>query len=77
MRVLGLCVQLLGTDNGARLGTASCTGAASQQWDYNTSYDLVNLKVDKCADVPDSNPDDGTAAQIWDCSGNGNQKWHR
>ena len=76
MRVLGLCVELLGTDNGARLGTAGCSGATSQQWNYNASYDLVSLKVDKCADVPDSNPDDGTPAQIWDCSGNGNQKWH-
>ncbi|MFF5291802.1 serine/threonine protein kinase [Paractinoplanes globisporus] len=77
MRVRGLCVELLGTDDGARLGTSGCTGAAAQQWNYNTSYDLVNLMVTKCTDVPDTSSADGTPAQVWECAGTSNQKWHR
>ncbi|MFI5890430.1 hypothetical protein ACIA5D_09955 [Actinoplanes sp. NPDC051513] len=26
--------------------------------------------------MPDSNTADGTAAQVWDCAGTANQKWH-
>jgi hypothetical protein len=74
MRVLGECVRILGTDNGARLGTGAC-GAPAAQWNYNTSYDLVNLKVVKCTDVPDGDSADGVPAQVWECTGNGNQKW--
>ena len=77
MRVLGRCVQIVGGDDGARLGTASCSGSAAQQWNYNSSYDLVNLQVVKCADVTDSNAADGTPAQVWECTGADNQKWHR
>jgi hypothetical protein len=75
MRVLGRCVQIQGSGDGARLGTATCTGSSAQQWDYNASYDLVSLKIIKCADVPDGSSSDGVAAQVWECNGNGNQKW--
>jgi tRNA A-37 threonylcarbamoyl transferase component Bud32 len=75
MRVLGQCVRILGTDNGAHLGTGACDGSAGTQWDFNSSFDLVNLEVVKCADVPDGAAGDGVAAQIWGCNGTGNQKW--
>jgi hypothetical protein len=74
MRVLGECIRILGTDNGARLGTGACSGSPAQ-WNYNTSYDLVNLKVVKCTDVPDGDSTNGVPAQVWECTGNGNQKW--
>ena len=75
MRVLGKCAQLQGSGDGARIGVAACSGSAAQRWNYNTSFDLVNLMVVKCADVPDSSTANGVAAQVWECSGNGNQKW--
>ncbi|GAA0535527.1 hypothetical protein GCM10010172_15970 [Paractinoplanes ferrugineus] len=75
MRVLGQCVRILGHDNGAHLGAGACDGSAATRWDLNSSADLVNLEVVKCADVPDGNGADGVAAQIWACNGTGNQKW--
>jgi serine/threonine protein kinase len=75
LRVLGRCVQIEGTTDGARLGTGDCTGELAQQFDYNTSYDLVNLLIIKCVDVTDGSPGSGVPAQVWECSGNGNQKW--
>jgi len=75
LRVLGKCVQIRGTDNGARLGIASCTGSSAQRFGYNSAYDLVNVQTDKCVDVPDGNSANGVPAQIWECTGAGNQKW--
>jgi hypothetical protein len=75
MRVLGRCVQIRGTDNGARLRLATCTGSSAQRFGYNSAYDLVNVKTDKCVDVPDGSQANGVTPQIWDCTGQGNQKW--
>jgi serine/threonine protein kinase len=76
MRVRGKCVAIESPDAGAHLRLADCDGDASQQFSYNTSYDLVSGQADKCVDVPDGNTANGTPAQIWDCTGAGNQKWH-
>jgi len=75
LRVLGKCVQIQNTGNGARLLAVSCTGSTSQRFSYNTSYDLVSLAADKCVDVPDGSSASGVPAQIWECTGAGNQKW--
>ncbi|MEV6844937.1 protein kinase [Actinoplanes sp. NPDC051411] len=76
MRVRGKCVAAESTDDGAHLRLANCDGDASQQFSYNASYDLVSGEADKCVDVPDGGAANGTAAQIWSCTGAGNQKWH-
>lgn len=76
MRVRGKCVAITSGDDGAHLKLAACNGDASQQFSYNDSYDLVSGAADKCVDVPDGNPSNGTPAQIWPCNGTGNQKWH-
>ena len=76
MRVLGKCVQIQSTDNGARLLTATCSGSAFQKFTYNSSsFDLVSIAADKCVDAPDGNSANGVTAQIWGCNGTGNQKW--
>ena len=75
LRVYGKCLQVRGTDNGSRLRIATCTGASAQRFEYNNAYDLVNIQTDKCVDVPDGNSANGVPAQIWDCTGAGNQKW--
>jgi serine/threonine protein kinase len=76
LRVRGKCVAIASTDDGAHLQLADCNGDASQQFSYNTSYDLVSGQADKCVDVPDGGAANGLTAQIWECTGAGNQKWH-
>ncbi len=76
MRVRGKCVTVADLANGAHLLLKACTGAATQQFSYNTSFDLVSGAANKCVDVPDSNAANDVPAQIWDCTGAGNQKWH-
>jgi serine/threonine protein kinase len=76
MRVRGKCVAIEASGAGAHLRLADCNGDASQQFSYNSSYDLVSGQADKCVDVPDGSTANGTTAQIWDCTGAGNQKWH-
>ncbi|MFI6076146.1 protein kinase [Actinoplanes sp. NPDC051343] len=76
LRVRGRCVAIRSTGDGAHLELATCNGDASQQFSYNTSYDLVSGQADKCVDVPDGDAGNGTPAQIWECTGAGNQKWH-
>jgi hypothetical protein len=76
MRVLGLCVQVQGSGDGARLRGATCNGSGRQRFDYNDSYDLVSLEDIVCVDVPDSDASNGVVAQVWECSGNANQKWN-
>ena len=63
-------------DNGAHLKLAACDGTAAQQFSYNTSFDLVSGEANRCVDVPDGDATNDVPAQIWDCTGAGNQKWH-
>ena len=76
LRSLGKCLQISDTSNGAHLRLTTCTGSAAQRFTYNSAYDLVSVKADKCVDVPDGNSANGITAQIWECTGEGNQKWH-
>jgi hypothetical protein len=75
LRVRGRCVQIASTGDGATLDLATCTGARAQQWNYNESYDLVNLWAIKCVDIPDASTADGVVVQIWECNGGSHQKW--
>ncbi|MFC4066416.1 protein kinase domain-containing protein [Actinoplanes subglobosus] len=75
LRVRDRCVQIAGTGDGATLDLAACTGARAQQWNYNESYDLVNLWAVKCVDIPDASSANGVVVQIWECSGASHQKW--
>ena len=76
MRVRGKCVAVEGLYNGAHLRLSPCDGSAAEQFSYNTSFDLVSGPANRCVDVPASNAANGVPAQIWDCTGAGNQKWH-
>jgi tRNA A-37 threonylcarbamoyl transferase component Bud32 len=77
MRVLRKCVQIVGVSNGAGLQVTSCNpGASNQHFNLNKAYDLVAVQPDRCVDVQDSNGGNNVRAQIWDCAGAGNQKWH-
>ena len=76
LRVLGQCVQLAGVQNGAGLHLAGCTGASNQRFNLNSAYDLVAVQPDRCVDVQDHSSANNVRAQIWDCGGTANQKWH-
>jgi serine/threonine protein kinase len=75
VQVLGRCLQVLGTGNGAPVGIGACTGSGAQRFNLNSSNDLVSLLVDRCVDVTDGSRSNGAALQIWDCTGSDNQKW--
>jgi serine/threonine protein kinase len=76
MRVRGRCVTVANLANGAHLLLKSCGGGATQQFSYNTSDDLVSGAANKCVDVPDGSAANDVPAQIWECTGAANQKWH-
>ncbi|MEV6631534.1 protein kinase [Actinoplanes sp. NPDC051470] len=75
MRVLGKCVQVQNTGDGAGLIAATCSGAATQKFRYESAYDLVSVAAEKCVDVPAGDGNNGVPAQLWSCNGTGNQKW--
>jgi serine/threonine protein kinase len=76
LRVRGRCVQASGTGDGAGLVAVTCTGSSAQQFAYEAAFDLVSLSANKCVGVPDGNSANGVAAQLWECTGEGAQKWH-
>jgi hypothetical protein len=76
LRVRGRCVEPSGAGDGATLVAVACTGAPAQQFTYEAAYDLVSLATGRCVDVPDGDSANGVAAQLWECTGEGNQKWH-
>jgi hypothetical protein len=76
LRVLGQCVELGSTANGARMRATACSGSARQQLTLNAANDLVHPRADKCVDVADWNSGNGATAHLWDCAGTDNQKWN-
>jgi len=75
IRTLGKCLQIDGTTDGSTLQLATCTGGGTQRFTLNAAFDLVNLQVDKCVEVPDSDASGGVVIRITTCTGPGNQKW--
>ena len=51
----------------ASAGVQSSTGGPGQQ--------LVGVQSGRCVDVPNSTTTNGTQVQLWDCSGQTNQRW--
>ncbi|MDT5042115.1 MAG: streptogrisin [Actinoplanes sp.] len=75
------CMDVAGgsTANGAVVQIARCTSNnPAQQWVFSGAGDLVNPQANKCLDIKDRNGNrDGAALQLWDCTGQADQKWHR
>ncbi|MEU3278649.1 RICIN domain-containing protein [Streptomyces antibioticus] len=74
----GLCLSLAGrsTRDGTRVVMASCDSSKVMQWRFSPGWDIVNVAADKCLDVANANPANGTPLQIAFCSGNAAQKWY-
>ncbi|MFD8723498.1 ricin-type beta-trefoil lectin domain protein [Streptomyces sp. NPDC059629] len=77
MSALGMCMQLAGgsTADGTDLELGTCDGSPAQKFTLNSRHDLVSSLADKCSDVRDNVPVNGTRLQLWPCSGGANQKW--
>jgi hypothetical protein len=75
LRVMGFCMAVGGSQDGATLRIQGCNGGAAQRFNLNGAYDLVNIAADKCVDVKDHQTGNGARLQLWSCSGEANQKW--
>ena len=76
----GKCLDLegQGTANGTTVQQRTCSREDSQQWSPSTQGQGNHMTVTsrssgKCLDA--SSAGNHTAIQIWECSGNDNQKW--
>jgi hypothetical protein len=78
LQVLGRCLdtEAGGTANGTTIVLYDCNQAASQQFIPRADGSLYNPQSDKCLDDPRSSRSPRTVVQLWDCTGNGNQKWN-
>jgi hypothetical protein len=75
LRVLGFCMTVGGTQDGASIRIQGCNGGSAQRFNLNGASDLIYLAADKCVDVKDNKTDNGALLQVWGCSGGANQKW--
>jgi len=68
-----------GTGDGTPIVLATCGGAASQQWAFNSqSGALRNVNAAAghgCLDVTGGAVSNGTQLELWSCSGAVNQQW--
>ena len=76
LEVLGGCLDVAGagTANGTLVDYYPCNGTGAQSWVHESNGELVNTNSGKCLDDTGYGGS-GTQAQIWDCTGNSNQKW--
>ncbi|MER6536467.1 RICIN domain-containing protein [Streptomyces sp900105755] len=78
VRSEGMCLDIANasSDNGATIQLARCNGGWAQQFNLNSSHDLVNTRIGMCVDAKDMGTAAGTRLQLWECGGTSNQKWH-
>ncbi len=76
LQVLGKCldVDAAGTTDGTTVDLYTCNGTGAQVWQPQSDGALLNPESGKCLDDTGYGGS-GTQAQIWDCTGNSNQKW--
>ncbi|MEY4577242.1 MAG: hypothetical protein RL701_1945 [Pseudomonadota bacterium] len=80
LRVAGQCLDVVPTAenqplvDGAKLKVSACNGAPSQTW-LELAGELVHALSGLCLDAVDRGTTDGTALQLWGCSGDENQRW--
>jgi chitinase len=77
LQVLGKCLDVYaaGTANGTTVDLYDCNGTGAQVWVPQSNGSLLNPESGKCLDDTGWGGS-GTQAQIWDCTGNANQKWN-
>lgn len=77
VRVLGMCLDVQGgaTADGTTVVLNACDKSASQEFVPRGNGSLYNVQSGRCLDDPNSSTTPRTVVQIWQCTGNGNQKW--
>jgi endo-1,4-beta-xylanase len=57
------------------LGGGPSTGGSSGGSTGGSGQEIVGSGSGRCLDVPNASTSNGTQLQLWDCSGNSNQRW--
>ena len=74
------CMQVGGTGStaGDPVIISDCTGAAAQQWNLNADQTVTSVANPAlCLDAAGAGTGNGTAVDVWNCSGGTNQAWTR
>jgi hypothetical protein len=64
-----------GTADGTTVDLYTCNNTGAQVFIPQSNGSLYNPQSNKCLDDTNWSTTPGTQLQIWDCSGNANQKW--
>ncbi len=77
LQALGKCMDINGggTADGTTVDLYSCNNTAAQVFIPQSNGALYNPQSGKCLDDT-GNGGSGTQLQIWDCTGNANQRWN-
>ena len=77
LQALGKCMDINGggTADGTTVDLYTCNNTGAQVFIPQSNGSLYNPQSNKCLDDTNWSTTPGTQLQIWDCSGNANQKW--
>jgi hypothetical protein len=77
LQSLGKCMDINGggTADGTTVDLYTCNNTGAQVFIPQSGGSLYNPQSNKCLDDTNWSTTPGTQLQIWDCSGNANQKW--
>jgi hypothetical protein len=80
VHIHGQCLTETETTNRSRVVLAACNGSKAQQWELQPEplYGhpaLTNAASGKCLDDTAQSTVNGTAQEIWSCTGGSNQTW--
>jgi ricin-type beta-trefoil lectin protein len=65
-----------GTANGTTVDLYDCNNTGAQVFIPQANGSLYNPQSGKCLDDTNWAANPGVQLQIWDCTGNANQKWN-
>jgi hypothetical protein len=63
------------TENSVQANITAAGYGASGSSGGQQNQEIVGTGSGRCIDVPNSSTTNGTQVQLWDCSGNSNQRW--
>jgi Ricin-type beta-trefoil lectin domain/Glycosyl hydrolases family 16 len=78
LRALGKCMDIYagGTADGTTVDLYDCNNTGAQVFIPQANGSLYNPQSGKCLDDTNWATNPGVQLQIWDCTGNANQKWN-
>jgi Ricin-type beta-trefoil lectin domain len=71
------CLDAGAGTNGTGVPLVTCTGSASQKWEYDAYHRMVNQASGRCLDADFGTINqNGTKVLVWDCHFDTNQQWY-